>query len=583
VVNGCDAGAWPNAYYESTGEGEGSYPANAYVRIVANDAPTWQAFDRWVSTNGAAFLDPYADVTWFVMPSNDVTVAATYRPQTEAEKLAGALTIKGQPLLVSSFSTTGVVAEATGGIRYNDPVVKFGGPAVGPNQYSEVTITNFTGDGVLLFWMSCSSEYGYDSIELRCNGAFVSRTSGPKCGRWVASTNFVSGATALTIRFLRDSDYFVRDNTILVDRVIWIPQALMNATGFPDKVPNINGESAETTFDGEDGGVSWVNNAPGGLSAIRFGRFGYVNNSQHTQLINTNASTGILTWYWAADSEMDYDTIKFFIDGKEPERLRRMSGKEKTWGFEYYAITNLPAKTRLENIATIHDFRFDYSKDEDVSVFIDCVWLRSGVWTPPFMLDLGSATNLFTLASPFDSIQEMKNEAKAGVYPVGTAIDLFTFAPSEGWYFDRWVGTTSVLTPGDVTNPTASFNMPSFDVSLTATFTTNAPSPSPSPSTVQSRITGFAMVPAGSAAAGGAALSVALPSMSVVLSFDGAVQTDYEVLFSPALMGPDCLWQALPVTYSEVLGDTADGKRQLRVTAEAPAEAAQGFFRIQPR
>ncbi|MEI7902805.1 MAG: choice-of-anchor Q domain-containing protein, partial [bacterium] len=172
VINGWDAGAWPNAAHESTGEPEGNYPAGTLVRIVANPAPLWQAFDCWTSTGGAVFTNgnEHADVSLFLMPTNSVTATATYRPQTQAEKLAGALTIRGQPLTVTAFSSNGVVAEATGGIRYDDPVVKMGGPSVGPSQSVSLTTTNFTGSGYLLFWWHGDAEAEYDGIQLEANG-----------------------------------------------------------------------------------------------------------------------------------------------------------------------------------------------------------------------------------------------------------------------------------------------------------------------------------------------------------------------------------------------------------------------------
>lgn len=587
VVSGRDAGAWPNEFHESTGEPEGVYPVGTLVRIIADPAPLWQTFDHWSNSVPVTYTDALADISMFVMPTSAVIVRAIYRPQTESEKLSGALTIKGQPLLISSFSASGVVAEATGGIRYNDPVVRFGGPAVSANQFADLTITNFTGDGVLLFWVSASAESTYDRIQVLNNGHEINNMRSPKCGEWHASTNYVWGTSALTIRFKRDGSYFVRNNTILVDRVIWIPRELIDAVGFPGYaalVPNINAESSG--FDGEDGGVAWANDAPGGGSAIRFGRFGYVNNSQHAQLAVTNASTGILTWEWSASSEANYDYLKFFVDTVVLEPPLVQYGKEMVWEFAYHAITNLPNYTREENMAMTHKFRFDYSKDADVSVFNDCTWLRNGKWTPTFMLSLSMATiTHIDLESPFDWLPEVQSEIKSGLYPKGTRLTIKA-QDVPGRYFGQWEGSAIRFAPGcDKFQSPTTLIIWDGDAWVEASYTTNPPSSSASATVAKPQITGIAMAaPAMTAKTGvKAAYSVALPPAMVALSFEGALKTDYRVLFSPTLTGPACVWRELPVLYSEVQGDSAEGRHQFRVYVEAPEETQQGFFRLQPR
>ena len=165
-------------------------------------------------------------------------------------------------------------------------------------------------------------------------------------------------------------------------------------------------------------------------------------------------------------------------------------------------------------------------------------------------------------------------------------------APDAGSFFDRWTGYGAGALGAQVTSATATFLMPAYDVSLTATYTTNSKSKLASAAwrqkaatAPQSRVTGFALAGPGAASAwtAQAASGLASAPATVALSFEGEVQTDYEVLFSPALSGPACAWQSLPVVCTEAQGDTADGKRLLRVYAEAPADAPQGFFRIQPR
>jgi hypothetical protein len=572
MINGRDAGALPNPVHESTGEPEGAYPAGAFVRIVAATAPLWQTFDHWASTNGATFASASAPITYFTMPTNPVRVEAVYRVMTEAEKLAGALTVAGQALAVAAFSSTGVVAVSTGGVRYNDPVVRFGGASVGAGQTVSLTTTNFTGNGILLYWWRATAESRYDKVELVANNTTVISSNSGKGTAWQLSTNWVTGATSLTFRFTRDGTYFVRDNTILIDRVTWIPQALTTLLGgAPASVPNINGEC--TGFSGVDGGVAWVSDAPSSSTGIRLGRFGYVNNNQHAQLSVTNTGTGIYTWDWATSSEADCDYLDFYADGT---LVSWISGKETNWVSAAATMTNRPSLTRVQNQGLSHELLFKYSKDSDVSIFDDCAWLRGGAWTPTFQLTLTSATNTFFVLPPsFAAIPAAQQEAVRNVYPGGTLVTISASAPVPTYYFDRWAGNVSVLPAGGVTNAITTFTMPGYDIALTATYSTNAPSAStnaPSPSAAL--ITGLAIQQ----------LTNSLPpTIQVVLDFEGSSQTAYEVLWDTDLASPFSLWHPLDIRYCEVFGDTPAGLRLLRFYGEIPAPSTNGFFRIRTR
>jgi hypothetical protein len=514
------------------------------------------------------------------MPANSVTVEARYRAQTPKEKLAGALTIAGQPLTVTKFSTNGVIAEAAGGVRYNDPVVKFGGPSVGPGQTVGLTTSSFQGDGVLLFWWKANAEIGYDRIQVVVNGSTLVGECSGKGNGWWAMTNVISGATSITLQFARDGSYFVRDNTIILDRVIWIPKALVTTMACTPCIPNINGEAAIASFDGEDGGVSWVNDAPGSVSAVRFGRFGYVNNNQHAKLSVTNFGTGILRWQWASSCETLADGLDFFfkdgVDDDVPDRW--VFGKDKVWSTTTFVVKNGDeardaAKQKLRN------FLFNYRKDVDISVFEDCAWLQTGTWTPTFLLQLASATNTaYTLPAAFVGNADVIEEASHNIFPVGTSISLRADTPPEGQYFDSWEG--NVMLPAV---PNCTFTMPAYDVTAKATYTTNAPAGPmpPEPGLSQTRITGLAFQPSTSVTPLGLqTLSRAATGGSVVLQFEGLPQTDYVLEWTPVLGASEALWLPIPVTYREVLGDAPNGLRLIRLYTEIPSDVARGFFRV---
>ncbi len=591
VINGRDAGAMPNAVHESTGEPEGAYPAGAFVRIVAAPAPQWQTFDRWASTNGAVFADSHAPITQFTMPSNSVLVEANFRMMTANEKLADALTIAGQALTVTTFSPTGVVASSSGGVRFNDPVVKFGGASVGPDQSVSLTTTNFTGDGVLLFWWRATAESRYDRLELVANGTTVCGTASGKGTAWQLSNYMVTGATSLSFRFKRDGTYYVRDNTILVDRVTWIPQAMIDTLGM-DCIPEINGEySGPSSFSGEDGGVAWVNDAPsdaGDSDAIQLGRFGYVNNNQHAKLSVVKKGTGVYYWSWASNSEADYDTLDFFADSLYK---RWISGKERAWETSSHVVVNNFDSPRKANLATSHEFLFKYNKDSDVSVFGDCAWLHNATWTPTFLLSLANAKVAdFMPPAPLNTIPEVWQEGYNNMFAVGTLVTINAVDPEEpNYYFWKWLGNTAVLNPADIFNPNpASFYMPGYDISLTAKYTTNAPSPGPTPPSPapQARITGFAMQPvivSAQPVQGIQALAEPAQINQIVVDFEGSSTTDYVLTWSPDLASPASQWQPLDILNIEIIGNSQNGLSLMRLYVDLPASSPRGFFRIQTR
>jgi len=125
--------------------------------------------------------------------------------------------------------------------------------------------------------------------------------------------------------------------------------------------------------------------------------------------------------------------------------------------------------------------------------------------------------------------------------------------------------------------------MPGNDVTLRATYTTNAPSPGPGPAPIMPpKIKALslqhpAVAPAG--ADGQRALAIGQSTLVSVL-YDGQPQTDYTLEWTPSLTTAN--WQPLTVIYREVLGDTTDGRRQVLLSAEIPENQPQGFFRVHP-
>jgi len=603
VVNGWDAGSLPNAAHEGYGDAQGSYPPGAAVRIVANPAPLWKKFNGWTASPAVTNNDPTAEVTWFIMPSNSVAVTANYIDQTAEEKLAEALTIRGQPLLIDpSFSTNGVVALSSGGVRYNDPVVKFGGPTVGTNQNVSLTITNFLGDGTLLFWWRGDTEADADGIAVEVNGIQVSPTYSEKATNtldrtlWYLNAFTVTGAGTITFRYSRDASYMVHDNYMLMDRVTWIPKAIDDALETRN-IPNINQEfdpcfnghpKQETglhAFSGEDGGVKWDTTIPGG--AIKIGNFGYVTNNQIAQVgfaynrYTFEPAGGILMWEWKTESESEYDRLELLLDLMPTNWI---SGKNTGWVTNTFVLKKAyvrPSESPISDLAvTWPVFGFRYTKDYDQSFLQDAGWVRGGKWYPTYNVNVtgGYITNI-VLNPAFASNGDVLDEVSHGVMPAGTQLRIVANPPaSTGLVFTGWTGNLGgVVVPGSATQTVTTIEQ---DISITANYgSSSSPSPSPSPAPqIMNFMISDTPAPIQPGMFAAAPSPDGVPAKTVTMTFEGSSLLGVSVEWSPSLSEPN--WIKLSITETQELATLTDGRKLWEVKASEPTDSPQGFFRL---
>jgi hypothetical protein len=602
IVNGWDAGSLPNAAHEGFGEPQGVYPPGAEVRIVANPAPLWKTFAGWTWANSLTpitITDTNADVSSFIMPSNSVTLIANYRDQTDAEKLGYALTIRGQPLVVTDFSTNGVVALSSGGIRYDDPVVKFGGASVKRNESVMLTTTSFTGDGILRFWWRGDAEATRDGITVEVNGTPITpfysekNTNTADTVIWWLSSWQVLGATSITIRYSRDDSYMVNENYTLLDRVTWIPRPLVDTLD-TDYIPNINQESdpcfiahpkdgtALHSFSGEDGGVKWdvLENA------IKLGCYGYQTNNQIAQVgfrpKYDGLRTTIYTWEWKSESEAEYDKLELLLDLVPTNSV--ISGKDNVWTPGIFALkggydrkTDLPQSPIKDKDVTWPVFTFRYTKDASQSFLRDSVWVRnvSTVLTYGLYIAGGTNTMLVFPNSQFDSNPVVLSEAARGMIPAGTLVTILANPAPSGMVFSAWSGQLGgVVDPG---NPSQTFTMPEQDIVLIATYTAALDPVAVKPQIKSFTLSDTVVKPSQSGLFTAMALST---SKSIGMTFEGASVANYEVEWSPSLSGQDCVWTVIPFTSVEVVGSAPDGFSIWKIQATAPSDSQQGFFRL---
>jgi len=527
-----------------------------------------------------------------------VALTANYRDQTEAEKLAGALTIRGQPFVVTNFSVNGVVALSSGGIRYNDPIVKLGGPSVGPSESVSLDTTSFRGDGILLFWWRGDSEALNDGLRIEEDGMPVSPILSEKSTNtldhtlWYLHAYSVSATNTITFRYSRDDSYITHENYVLLDRVTWIPKAMKDALD-ASGVPNINQESdpcfighpkADTgvdAFSGEDGGVRWDLTE----NAIQLGHFGYVTNNQLAQVgfvtddFGFKPAGGILKWEWKTRSEAEYDRLEFMVDLIPTNWI---SGKNTGWVTNTFVLKKAytrPGDSPITDAnVTWPVFNFRYIKDYDQSFFEDSGWVRNNAWHPTYNLTITGGTNTFLsfIDSDFAANSDVLSEAAKGVIPAGTDVTIMADPPPTGMVFVAWTGEL-----GGVVNPTNSvqtFIMPYRDIAVTATYATR-----PGTLSFKPQIMSFSMEVAPvqtTQARLFSAMSASVPPMLAEITFESAPGVDYEVEWTPSLSGPECVWTVLPTASIDVVGTTPEGRLISKLMATAPSDTKQGFLRL---
>jgi len=601
VFNGWEAGSWPNTNYDGVGYSRGRYVPGAEVRIVANPAPLWKIFDYWTnSIPGVAISNATAEITSFTMPSNSVSLTAMYRDQRPDERLAEALTIRGQPLLISSFSSNGVVAVPSGGVRYDDPVVQFGGPSVGPGQSVSLTITNLLGDGTLLFWWRGDTETDVDGITVEVDGTPITALYSEKVTntldhtRWHLSVTPVVAAGTITFKYSRDNSYMVDDNSMLIDRVTWIPDDIkleLKAFG----APNINQEfdpcfnfhpkqqAGLDAFSGEDGGVLWDTTVPGG--AIKIGNFGYVTNNQIAQVgfrLYPSAG-GIFTWEWKTESESTHDRLEFLLDLIPTNSI---SGKTNSWTSEIFVLTSpyvrSPESPITDPNVTWPVFGFRYKKDYSLSFLNDAGWVRAGVWYPSYAVSVigGYITNvnLNALNPAFATNPEVLDQVSKGIIPAGAPFTIIAYPPAlTGSVFKVWSG----ILGGVITNTTSATQdviMARQPISITANYDPPSAPASFSAPEIKNFMISETPTPKQQGMFAAAAESEPALGNTVTMTFEGSSLQGVYVEWSDSLSAP--IWTKLSIEEIGVPQKLPDGNTRWEIKAMAPSTSPQGFFRL---
>ena len=115
------------------------------------------------------------------------------------------------------------------------------------------------------------------------------------------------------------------------------------------------------------GNAQWVVTTTNYYYGGSCAKSGTITHNQQSKLSVTVTGPGTLKFYWNVSSELNYDFLKFYIDGVEKARI---SGTTKVWEQKTYSITS-----------GTHTLTWNYTKDGSVSKGSDCGWVDKVEYT----------------------------------------------------------------------------------------------------------------------------------------------------------------------------------------------------------
>ncbi|MDI6778973.1 MAG: S8 family serine peptidase [Bacteroidota bacterium] len=220
------------------------------------------------------------------------------------------------------------------------------------NTWVEATVT---GPGTLTFYWKVSSEVNYDFLRFYIDGVQQTRISGTV--DWQLKTySITAGSHTLRWTYTKDGSVSSGSDTGWLDKVEFTATPVITIGEAVD-----NTSLTWTT----GGNKNWF-----GQTAVSYyggdaAQGGAITHSQNTWVEATVTGPGTLTFYWKVSSEVNYDFLRFYIDGVQQTRI---SGTVD-WELKTYSIT-----------AGSHTLRWTYTKDGSASRGSDTGWLDKVVW-----------------------------------------------------------------------------------------------------------------------------------------------------------------------------------------------------------
>jgi hypothetical protein len=223
--------------------------------------------------------------------------------------------------------------------------------------------TTVSGEGTITFYWKVSSERYCDYLEFYINGSVMYRISGSQDWQQMIYT-LDSGSHTLEWRFIKDESVSVGNDCGWVDQLEW------GAGSEPPPPPPSSGdlsEALDTTLSFSTGGSGdWFAQSAFSYYDGDAAQSGSIWHNQESWMQTTVDGAGTVSFYWKVSSELNYDSLEFYIDGVIQDQINGLVN----WEQKVYTI----------DTSGSHTLEWRYIKDGSVSNDNDCGWLDQVEW-----------------------------------------------------------------------------------------------------------------------------------------------------------------------------------------------------------
>ncbi|MFM8418502.1 MAG: immunoglobulin domain-containing protein, partial [Verrucomicrobiota bacterium] len=219
--------------------------------------------------------------------------------------------------------------------------------------------TTVTGPVRIGFKWKVSSESGWDFLTLRVNGDSVTRISGDQDWRDVQYDVVGSGPQVVEFAYTKDASGAVGSDAGWVDAfqttaLVVLPDVSLAANGF-----------AGLSYVAQPGsGSPWRTDTATSRDGLAL-RSGAIDHNGNSAMEITGVPGGqTVSWQARVSSELNYDFLRFYVNGVEVTGLRLSGSME--WTQQSHALPS-----------GFHTLRWAYTKDDVVTGGADAAWLDS--------------------------------------------------------------------------------------------------------------------------------------------------------------------------------------------------------------
>ena len=419
----------------TSGTGGGAYTNETQVLITASNAPTGQAFDRWIGDT--QYVDSVtASTATVTMPTNAVSLTATYTnllgwyTLTVTNGTGGGAYTNGTQVLIAANAPTGQAFDRwVGATQFVDSVTSTNATVTMPAQDVSLNATYTNLPGWYTLTVNSGTGGGTYTNGTRITIAPDAPPTGKAFSRWIddeGSWSDIANETGI----MPARDYSV--TAIYTNLPGWYTLAVTNGTG-------------GGAYTNETQVLITASNAPTGQAFDRW--------IGDTQYVDSVASTN-------ATVTMPTNAVSLIATYTNLPGWYTLTVNNGTGGSGPY--TN---GTQVFITASNAPRGQAFARWAGATQYVAGVTSTNATVTMPAQ-DI-SLTATYTNLSGWYTLT-VNNGAGDGPYTNGARIVIAANAPVDGKTFNRWTGDTQVV--ANVTSPNTIVTMPTKNISVTATY-----------------------------------------------------------------------------------------------------------------